>query len=155
MSRVVIFAYGTLMPGCINHHICAAMVMRAQPALTLGELYALPLGYPALTCGDRSIQGYWMELTTPALEVLDQFEQHDPLTFQQHYPDLKREDHQYDRQLIDVFDYEQAALGKAWAYCMTLAQINRLNGIRLLCDRWSSAQQEEALRSIKSNRANI
>ncbi len=153
MSRVVIFTYGTLMPGCINHHVCAAMVMQVQPALTLGELYALPLGYPALTCGDRLIQGYRMELTAPALEVLDQFEQHDPLTFRQHYPDLQREEHQYHRQLIDIFDYEHVALGKAWAYCMTLAQIEHLNGVKLLCDCWSSDQQDKALRSIKSNRA--
>lgn len=46
--RLAIFVYGTLKSGQKNHEYFCGGVTQIQPATTIGRLYALPAGYPAL-----------------------------------------------------------------------------------------------------------
>ncbi len=69
-----VFVYGSLKPGYWNYQrYCAKKIVEEQPALTRGELYHLKLvGYPAMTEGDRLVQGFVLSFTDfSVLEQLD------------------------------------------------------------------------------------
>ncbi len=67
---VQVFVYGTLKPGERNYQrYCAGKVVEAQRAFTLGRLFALPMGYPAMTTGADIVHGYL--LTFADLAILD------------------------------------------------------------------------------------
>jgi len=145
---VHVFVYGTLMPGASNYRVCSRFIVESQPAIALGNLYALPLGYPAMTTGKRWIQGYKLRLSdASALNLLDNFEQHNPRTFGQHYPHLKVTQHQYNRREIEVYDLHQRSLGYAWSYQMEPTQVQWLNGVRLSVKRWSWQHHQQALQA--------
>jgi len=145
---VHVFVYGTLMPGAPNYRVCSRFIVESQPAIAQGDLYALPLGYPAMTTGRRWIQGYKLRLRdVSALDLLDTFEQHNPRIFGQHYPHLKVAQHQYNRREIAVYDLHQRSLGYAWSYQMEPTQVQRLNGVRLPVNRWSLQHQQQALQA--------
>ena len=42
------FVYGTLMTDMSNHHLVEPFVKQVEIAKTLGQLYDLPYGYPAM-----------------------------------------------------------------------------------------------------------
>lgn len=126
-----VFTYGTLKPGEINHRVCAADVVEVQPAIAIGRLYHLPFEYPAMTLEEKGIvQGYVLTFSQPEiLAALDQFEQHDPETFQQVAPRQSLDDSQYSRLLLNVFTPHQTPLDPAWGYVMTRSQIEQLQGV--------------------------
>jgi len=134
-----VFVYGTLKPGACNYAVCEPYVIGAQRAIAHGSLYHLPFGYPALTIEVPGIvQGWRLTMSgTEALSVLDEFEQHDPEVFCQTMPKLALEAHQYQRVLLPVFTPERSPLDQAWAYTMTLAQIDRLNGQPIPTGCWN------------------
>lgn len=125
-----IFVYGTLQPGEVNHRVCAADVVEAQPAIAIGRVYHLPFDYPAMTPEEPGwVQGYLLTFSTTAiLAKLDQFEQHDPDTFAEIAPGHSLATHQYSRQLITVFSPQHIRLKPAWGYVMTREQIHHLKG---------------------------
>lgn len=135
-----VFVYGTLKPGAVNDWVWGQFVTTAYPAIAYGELYALPFGYPAMTLGDRPVQGYLLKADSAALPILDDFEQHDPVTFRQRLPHLQVEENQYQRQLIQVWSDRYELLGEAWAYLMTHAQVKRLGGVYLPAGIWNDQQ---------------
>lgn len=53
--RLAIFVYGTLMVGQKNHDYFCGNAIQIRPATTLGQLYALPAGYPALEVPEQHI----------------------------------------------------------------------------------------------------
>lgn len=53
--RLTLFAYGTLKSGQKNHKYFCGNATRIQPATTVGRLYALPVGYPALEVPEEHI----------------------------------------------------------------------------------------------------
>lgn len=53
--RLVIFVYGTLKSGQANHDRFCGNAIRIKPATTIGRLYALPAGYPALEVPEQHI----------------------------------------------------------------------------------------------------
>lgn len=118
---VRVFVYGTLQPGQMHYaSYCGDRVQGVQAAYTFGQLYVLPVGYPALVVegnsGVRQVQNnrVWGRLLTFAdpdvLNRLDQLEDFDS----QRTP----EDNEYQRQRVPVFDPTQRSLGQAWAYVM-------------------------------------
>lgn len=142
-SNLHVFVYGTLKPGERNHWVCRDWVVRALRAIVPGQLYALPLGYPALTPGTAPIQGTLLSFLDPTiLLTLDAFEQHDPEHFGRSRPGLLVEEHQYRRQLVEVFEQDWQAIGTAWAYTMELSQVQRLGGILLPDGCWTDEQQQ-------------
>lgn len=153
MTVFQVFVYGTLKPGEINYSECSSFVVQAQPAVTYGQLYHLPLGYPALTLdGSDLVYGMVLSFTDPAvLEHLDVFEQHDLAHLQRLYPHCPPEQVQYARQSIRIATPELHPLGTAWAYVMTCTQVQQLAGIRVMSGEWSQSWVEEhpTHRSVK------
>ena len=139
-AMIHVFAYGTLMPGELNHSVCADSVVESQPAIADGCLYALPLGYPAMTVGAGTVYGALLSFTdVTILERLDAFEQHDPAEFSEYAPGQRLEQHEYDRRQIAVYDTDRGCLGLAWSYMMTLNQVQQLSGILVPNGRWQSS----------------
>jgi gamma-glutamylcyclotransferase (GGCT)/AIG2-like uncharacterized protein YtfP len=142
-----IFVYGTLMPG-ESHY--PEDVLNAVPAIAHGNLFHLPLGYPAMAIPELERSGSSAPPTTTVqgvvltfsnldmLQRLDAYEQHDPVVFSRCLPGLEIADHQYQRVEIPVFTHHHHPLGRAWAYGMTLNQIQRLGGVELPNGRWHS-----------------
>jgi gamma-glutamylcyclotransferase (GGCT)/AIG2-like uncharacterized protein YtfP len=140
-----VFVYGTLKPGEINYHVCARYVKSAQPAIAAGQLYALPLGYPAMTPGSTLVHGFVLSFTNQeSLDLLDRFEQHDPEEFSRYASNLAINQNQYRRQKIEILDQNQNRLEPAWAYLMAAEQVKRLGGILLPDGKWSYEKQKLA-----------
>jgi gamma-glutamylcyclotransferase (GGCT)/AIG2-like uncharacterized protein YtfP len=72
--------YGTLKPGeRAFASLCEPFAIAAQPAQTVGRLYHLPLGYPAMTTEPGWVQGVLLTLSSPnALTAIDAFEEYYP-----------------------------------------------------------------------------
>lgn len=73
-----VFVYGTLMTDMHNHHLVKPFVKHLETAKTLGLLYDLPYGYPAMVGGLNEVLGEIIELNDveEALKVLDLLEEY-------------------------------------------------------------------------------
>jgi len=71
-----VFVYGTLMTDMHNHHLIKPFIKHLETAKTLGLLYDLPYGYPAMISGEEEVWGEIIELkdVKEALKVLDRLE---------------------------------------------------------------------------------
>ena len=138
-TMIHVFVYGTLKPGEINHAVCANDVVASQPTIADGCLYALPLGYPAMTLEAGTVHGALLSFAEAAvLERLDEFERHDPVEFFEHAPNQHLQQNEYDRRQIAVYDSDRHFLGLAWSYIMTPEQAQQLGGILLPDGQWCS-----------------
>ena len=123
VSLCNVFVYGTLKPNEANYaEYCAGKAITQQQAIAYGELFALPMGYPAMTIGNAQVHGYLLSFPDASiLESLDQLEDYQG--------DRASHENLYDRRLIEVFDLQGVSLGIAWAYFMELTQVTKLGGI--------------------------
>lgn len=128
---VPVFVYGTLKPGESNYeHYCGSRVLAATRATVKGQLFALPVGYPAMVLGEGVVQGYLLTFNTPnILQYLDPLEGHNP----QRPP----EKNFYNRKQLEVYSLEAEPLGLAWAYFMTLDQVKQLDGVIIPSGWWT------------------
>lgn len=126
-----VFVYGTLKPGESNYQrYCAAKVLEAKRAIALGQLFALPFGYPAMTPGESPVQGFLLSFSdSTVLRHLDWLEDYDS-----HRP---TEQNEYNRLTIEIFNPAFVSLGRAWVYLMTPEQVHAYGGV-LLPDGWWS-----------------
>lgn len=125
-----IFVYGTLKPGGANYGLCAGKIVAVQPALAHGQLFALPVGYPAMTPGTGKVQGYLLTFRDGAiLQALDQLEDYNP--------SREPDQNEYERHWIEVLDPQLQPLGQAWAYRMTLERVRCLGGRHLPSGCWN------------------
>jgi gamma-glutamylcyclotransferase (GGCT)/AIG2-like uncharacterized protein YtfP len=129
-----VFVYGTLKPGEYYYlDYCAPTVMAVQSAWVWGTLYHLPMGYPALTPGDRPIQGTLLTFPTATiLQSLDELEGYDPQG--------ALEENEYIRRLTDIWQGDRTALGQAWVYWMDDAQVQQWGGVLCEGNVWSRAR---------------
>jgi len=140
MSDLIkVFVYGTLKPGEVKHSLCASQVEAARPAIAHGQLYHLPLGYPAMTLDEAgTVHGFVLSFSDPTiLSILDDYEQHAPEYFQIHAPDLSLEAYQYRRLQIQTFDPDHTPRDLAWCYVMTYQQIQSLRGHLVSNGNWT------------------
>lgn len=138
-NGVRVFVYGTLKPGEVNDWVYRRYSVQAEPAIAQGQLYHLPLGYPALTAGNDLVSGVLLSFDSPeVLDVLDQFEQHDPGALQQWVPPGDLTEYCYQRQLLAVADRQGAALGQAWGYTIHPIAVQKMGGIRIRQGVWRS-----------------
>lgn len=111
-----VFVYGTLKPREANYHLCENQVLTAEKAITHGKLYNLPMGYPAMTLGNRKVHGYLLSFADAkmltALDDLEDYESTRPIT-----------ENLYHRQSMEIFDLDGLSLGSAWVYLMTAAKV--------------------------------
>jgi gamma-glutamylcyclotransferase (GGCT)/AIG2-like uncharacterized protein YtfP len=131
-----VFVYGTLKPGEVNYQrYCEGKVIAAQPAIALGQLFDLPLGYPAMIPGDNQVRGFLLTFTEPTLlTVLDELEDYNP----QRIP----EDNEYYRQQVTIYDLANQSLGQAWIYLMQPERVQRLGGTLISSGWWSPMKSE-------------
>ncbi|MBE8997602.1 gamma-glutamylcyclotransferase [Nostoc sp. LEGE 12447] len=128
---VRVFVYGTLKPGEANYKkYCAGKVVDVKRVFVEGRLFALPMGYPAMTLGNSKVYGYLLSFpNTRILNELDVLENYQPT--RQPSEDL------YNRQIIEVYKPQSLFLGWAWVYLMALEQVAQLGGL-LQPDGWWS-----------------
>jgi len=129
--QIKIFVYGTLKPGeCNYQRYCEGKVVDAYPAIARGELFALPVGYPAMTEGVENVYGFVLTFSNNAiLAALDELEDY--------HPSHPAAQNLYQRQEIEVFNQDRQSLGKVWAYIMLRDRINALGGIPLANGFWN------------------
>lgn len=132
-DRVRVFVYGTLKPGEINYQrFCTGKVIDAQKATTLGQLFALPMGYPAMTNGTEVIHGYLLTFgDSQILNVLDELEDY------QRAREISI--NLYNRESAEVYDLKGWSLGRAWIYVMNPERVIKLGGIHLVDGCWNPA----------------
>lgn len=126
---VQVFVYGTLKPGEVNYQrYCAGKVVACQKATALGQLFALPMGYPAMTTGEDLVQGYVLSFADwGILDELDELEDYQP--------HRHSSQNLYYRQQMQVNNLEGLVLDSAWVYLMNQEKIKKLGGV-LLPDGW-------------------
>lgn len=132
-SPVPLFVYGTLKPGEFFYpHYCEGHVVAEQAAIVRGQLFALPLGYPALAEGGDWVYGYLLSLrSAAALQKIDALEDYDA--------QRPTRENEYYRVEIEVFDLQQNSLGKAWTYLMEIKRIQVLRGQWLPKGIWTGS----------------
>jgi gamma-glutamylcyclotransferase (GGCT)/AIG2-like uncharacterized protein YtfP len=141
-GMVPVFVYGTLKPGeAYFETFCKPYINRWVPAQTIGTLFHLPMGYPALAAdsvtpegmGDRWVYGAVLHFKTETeIAQLDDFEGYNPA--------LPDRDNQYVRQWRSIFSREQQSLGEAWMYVMTQEQVLKHEGILIPDGTWTRQQ---------------
>ena len=126
-----VFVYGTLKPGEANYqHYCQGMVKTQIPAYTLGNLYALPFGYPAMTVGKNQVRGVLLEFSdSQVLSSLDRLEDYQ----EQRASNLN----EYYRSLTLVYTLDDRPIAKAWAYYMKSDRVRQYGGIEVVSGDWS------------------
>jgi gamma-glutamylcyclotransferase (GGCT)/AIG2-like uncharacterized protein YtfP len=131
LNQLKVFVYGTLKPGEANYqHFCAGKVVEETTAITFGQLFDLPFGYPAMIPGESPVQGFLLTFADPAiLSVLDELEDYDPQRSQQ--------ENEYYREQIEVYDVTGRSLGCAWVYLMRFEQVQHWRGVLIPSGWWS------------------
>lgn len=131
---IKVFVYGTLKPGEVNYQkYCASSVVDANQAIALGQLFALPAGYPAMTSGDSPVGGYLLSFTNPeVLSALDQLEDY--------HPQSRASKNLYYRHQIETYDLHGQFVDLAWVYLMTPELVFHLGGVHLPDGWWSSTE---------------
>lgn len=126
---VRVFVYGTLKPGEVNYkRYCAGKVVDVKRAIAPGKLFALPMGYPAMTLEDSQVQGYLLSFAdSKALSQLDELEDYQP--------QRQMSENLYNRQEIEIYNLQGLSLGLAWVYFMSPKQVQQLGGM-LQADGW-------------------
>ncbi len=143
---IQIFTYGTLQPeellkpnATLQQRFCAENMTDACAAIALGCLYHLPLGYPAMTSGSGQVHGSLLSFTDPKiLDILDDYENHEPELLQRFFPTQQPGEHDYQRQQIEVFSLDEKSLGLAWVYIMTTQQVHCLQGSFIVSGKWDA-----------------
>ncbi|MDJ0799527.1 MAG: gamma-glutamylcyclotransferase [Calothrix sp. MO_167.B12] len=133
-SRLWVFVYGTLKPGEAYHQqYCAGKLVSAKGAITYGELFSLPVGYPAMTSGDNLVYGYLLEFENAnILSDLDALEGY--------HPSRQNSDNLYNREQVEIFDLQRKIQGKAWVYLMSRHRVNQLKGKPQANGWWSAVE---------------
>ncbi len=129
-----VFVYGTLKPGEENYpRYCAGKVVNTTKAIAQGKLFALPMGYPAMTPGNSLVHGYLLSFTNlDVLKALDELEDY--------HPARAASENLYNRKEIETHEPQGNALGWAWVYIMTEERALRLGGVHLPDGWWSGSE---------------
>lgn len=129
---VRVFVYGTLKPGEANYkRYCANKVVDVKKLLhKAGKLFALSMGYPAMTLGDSQVYGYLLSFSNP--KILNEID-----VLENYQPTRQAPENLYNRQIIEVYEPQSLSLGWAWVYLMTLDRVEQLGGF-LQADGWWS-----------------
>lgn len=130
-GTVRIFVYGTLKPGEVNYkRYCAAKVLDSKRAIALGKLFALPMGYPAMTLENSQVQGYLLSFAD--LEILSHLDE-----LEDYQPHRHLSENLYNRQQIEIYNLQGLSLGFAWVYLMSPERVSQLGGIPEADGWWS------------------
>jgi gamma-glutamylcyclotransferase (GGCT)/AIG2-like uncharacterized protein YtfP len=138
-----VFVYGTLKPGEANYQrYCAGKVVDSKKAFTLGKLFALPMGYPAMIPGKNQVHGYLLSFTDmtvlKSLDELEDYQQTNAVS-----------DNLYNRERVEIYHQQSGSLGLAWVYLMTSEAVSRLGGVFLPDGWWSGTTSSRSFMSYE------
>lgn len=103
-----------------------------QPAKVRGQLFDLLMGYPGMVAGKGWVKGYLLSFTDEAvLADLDRLEDYQR--------DRPSHDNEYQREWVEVFDEDERSQGFAWAYFMSVENVERYGGTWIANGEWRSA----------------
>ncbi|MEH1802034.1 MAG: gamma-glutamylcyclotransferase [Nostoc sp.] len=126
-----VFVYGTLKLGEANYkRYCTGKVVDVKRAFVQGKLFALPMGYPAMTLGDGQVYGYLLSFFNP--KILNELD-----VLEDYQPNRQTPENLYNREIIEVYEPQSLSSSWAWVYLMTLQQVDQLGGF-LQPDGWWS-----------------
>lgn len=130
-----VFVYGTLKPGEINYkRYCLGKVVKQIKVWTKGQLYHLPyLGYPGMvSCKTGRVEGYLLLFNQAnMLNILDELEDY--------HPRRSPWQNEYNRHPISVYWWDtQPEITQAWAYSMSIEQVQQRNGVLIASGWWNS-----------------
>ncbi|MEO1522492.1 MAG: gamma-glutamylcyclotransferase [Cyanobacteria bacterium J06633_2] len=130
---VKVFVYGTLKPGEFYYsQYCEGHVVETFTAIAYGTLFDLPMGYPAMTLGDRPVHGVVLCFENAAcLSALDELEDY--------VPGRSPEENEYNRRQVNIFSQDGIPLGSAWTYIMDTAKALALGGAMVSNGTWTAA----------------
>ncbi|MFN6570399.1 gamma-glutamylcyclotransferase [Dendronalium sp. ChiSLP03b] len=139
---VRVFVYGTLKPGEANYDkYCASKAVNAQRSVAMGELFSLPMGFPAMTVGEYFVHGYLLVFADPRiLDVLDELEDYQPTR--------QISENLYIRQDLEIYSLQGLSLGCAWVYLMTPERVSYLKGVPQPDGWWSGCGLTAKLRNV-------
>jgi gamma-glutamylcyclotransferase (GGCT)/AIG2-like uncharacterized protein YtfP len=124
-----IFVYGTLKPGKANYACCRDRLLSAETAMVRGQLFDLPLGYPAMTLGDQWVKGYRLtfpdEQVLPILDELEDYNAH-----------RSSDENEYQRVWVDIFSRQARPLGGGWTYLMEIGRVQHYHGRPIDAGEW-------------------
>jgi gamma-glutamylcyclotransferase (GGCT)/AIG2-like uncharacterized protein YtfP len=134
LSTCDVFVYGTLKPGEANFPAyCQGKVVAQTPVYVWGDLYNLSVGYPAMTEGNRKIQGILLSFNDsqilPSLDELEGYQSQRAAELNEYY-----------RTSVTVYDFSDRPINQAWAYYMTLAKVKQYQGIKLTSNNWTGRE---------------
>jgi gamma-glutamylcyclotransferase (GGCT)/AIG2-like uncharacterized protein YtfP len=137
MSQALrVFVYGTLKPGERWYAVyCEGKVSRAEAAIVQGQLYDLPLGYPAMTKGEGWVQGVLLTFggdVDSQQEILAELDD-----LEDYHPQGSLLENEYERSWIPVFNPAHQSLGYAWAYVMESQRVQERQGTILQSGFWN------------------
>jgi gamma-glutamylcyclotransferase (GGCT)/AIG2-like uncharacterized protein YtfP len=133
MTLTRVFVYGTLKPGESNYRrYCDLRVLESCPAIAYGQLFALPVGYPAMTEGQSIVRG--VVLTFEDSSILSKLDR-----LEDYHPNRHPDENEYQRLAIEVFNSDRQSLGKAWAYIMASEKVRSYGGILLPEGSWPAS----------------
>ena len=126
-----VFVYGTLKPQEKYYpRYCQGKTTAEIPCWTKGKLFALPVGYPAMTKGNDRVYGYLLTFANDVdLVHLDYLEGYTGVA--------NSNKNEYDRLWIDVYDDQNIKLDECWAYFMTEDKIKKKQGTYLPNGYWT------------------
>lgn len=130
MARYRVFVYGTLKTGGYYwRRLDVGRYARATPARVRGQLWHLPVGYPAITTGSGWVHGELLSFHAAALmaaiDTLEDFVATRPATA-----------NLYQRPRVRVVGVGGGDLGWAWVYRMDAATVAHMGGIRVPVGVW-------------------
>jgi gamma-glutamylcyclotransferase (GGCT)/AIG2-like uncharacterized protein YtfP len=100
--------------------------------MAYGQLFALSLGYPAMTEGQGIVHG--VVLTFPDLSIFSELDR-----LEDYHPQRHPEENEYQRKAIEIFNLDRLPLGTAWAYIMASEKVRSYGGILLPEGSWPGA----------------
>ena len=133
MSGCRVFVYGTLKPGYGNwERLLRGRVRPPAAAKVTGELFHLPVGYPAAVSGEGWVHGYLVQVPDgELLRAIDRLEGYDP---------SRPAGHQHYRRLsVPCFSRQGAPLGRVFAYVMDRERALALGGEPVPDGIWQGA----------------
>lgn len=129
-----VFVYGTLKPGEDNYtRFCEGKVISSQKCWTKGQLFLLPVGYPAMITGKDKVQGFLLTFRDESiLNKLDRLESYNS----KNSPEMNI----YQRQKTMVYDdFSNEVLGNVWAYFMSKERLKNSHGVLIPSGSWISS----------------
>lgn len=128
-----VFVYGTLKPGEANFTAyCSGYVKSQEEAYVKGLLYALPVGYPAVTEGNNKVRGVLLTFNLNTDFVLQNLD-----LLEGYQPNRALDLNEYNRRLVAVYDLDDQIIDRAWCYFMTREKIKQYQGILIKTNFWT------------------